>query len=506
MNSRRILLLLIPLFAACSQKPNEAQPTLPELTYNNAPAVISGKIEGYNSEMNFPELKLEKINPILEFDADKKIVINEDGTFRKEIVTGLPMLTTLKPWGTRVFLVPGNETTVTIDAVSMSEADKTPDISVENKWLSNKESQAITGILKNSFSYDRAFLEVDGMSPEDFLNWIQGVNNEAAGRLDSAGITGNARVLAEAELRNMSVIYAILYRDLVEEAYFTVRNIPYEERPNHDVNPPVPDDTYYKELVQRFFSESIAYSSQFGRAADYLLDYLVLDNPENKDKTNEEKLSMFSKDIAGLTTTNTSLLQEITRARMQAQRLEEGDFLSDEEKQSLKTTFSNKAIAEFLITQNDEIKTFIESNQAATIEGVVINQVPDVDQNKVLSTIIEKYKGKVVLVDFWATWCGPCMRAMEAMKPVKAQYKGKDVVFVYLTGETSPIGAWNKTIPDIKGEHYRVTASQWRYWYKELGIEGVPTFMVFDRKGKFTAKYTGFPGAEEIEASINANL
>src|SRR5690606_39499391 len=69
-----------------------------------------------------------------------------------------------------------------------------------------------------------------------------------------------------------------------------------------------------------------------------------------------------------------------------------GDFLSDEEKQSLKTTFSNKAIAEFLITQNDEIKTFIESNQAATIEGVVINQVPDVDQNKVLSTIIEKYK------------------------------------------------------------------------------------------------------------------
>ena len=57
------------------------------------------------------------------------------------------------------------------------------------------------------------------MSPEDFLNWIQGVNNEAAGRLDSAGITGNARVLAEAELRNMSVIYAILYRDLVEEAY-----------------------------------------------------------------------------------------------------------------------------------------------------------------------------------------------------------------------------------------------------------------------------------------------
>jgi len=88
MNSRRILLLLIPLFATCSQKPNEAQPTLPELTYNNAPAVISGKIEGYNSEMNFPELKLEKINPILEFDADKKIVINEDGTFRKEIVTG----------------------------------------------------------------------------------------------------------------------------------------------------------------------------------------------------------------------------------------------------------------------------------------------------------------------------------------------------------------------------------------------------------------------------------
>ena len=43
-----------------------------------------------------------------------------------------------------------------------------------------------------------------------------------------------------------------------------------------------------------------------------------------------------------------------------------------------------------------------------------------------------QYPGKVVFVDLWATWCGPCMRGIQAMEPLKKKLAGRDVVFVYL--------------------------------------------------------------------------
>jgi hypothetical protein len=80
--------------------------------------------------------------------------------------------------------------------------------------------------------------------------------------------------------------------------------------------------------------------------------------------------------------------------------------------------------------------------------------------------------------------------------------KDEGVVFVYLTGETSPNGTWNKMIPEIHGHHYRVSDEQWQYWYENLKIEGVPTFMIFNKNGEQTARYTGFPGVDTIRNAI----
>jgi hypothetical protein len=80
--------------------------------------------------------------------------------------------------------------------------------------------------------------------------------------------------------------------------------------------------------------------------------------------------------------------------------------------------------------------------------------------------------------------------------------KDEGVVFVYLTGETSPNGTWNKMIPEIHGHHYRVSDPQWSFWYKEFKIEGVPTFMIFDKEGKLIARHTGFPGVDAMREAI----
>jgi len=134
----------------------------------------------------------------------------------------------------------------------------------------------------------------------------------------------------------------------------------------------------------------------------------------------------------------------------------------------------------------------------------VIRQVPDVAKDQVFDAILQQYKGKIVLVDFWATWCGPCRQALKVMTPLKESWEDKNIVFVYLTGETSPLEVWNEMVPNIPGEHYRVSEDQWIYWRQVFGIEGVPTYMIFDKNGKKVQGYTGYPGNDEMQKVIES--
>ena len=105
--------------------------------------------------------------------------------------------------------------------------------------------------------------------------------------------------------------------------------------------------------------------------------------------------------------------------------------------------------------------------------------------------IIKNYKGKVILVNFWASWCHPCLQAHEDWKSLKEEERFKDVKFVYVTSPTSPIDTWQELIKDIKGDHYYITKEQQSAIFEKIDAASYPTFLVVGKDGSILYKCAG---------------
>ncbi|MBN1118621.1 MAG: TlpA family protein disulfide reductase [Bacteroidales bacterium] len=146
--------------------------------------------------------------------------------------------------------------------------------------------------------------------------------------------------------------------------------------------------------------------------------------------------------------------------------------------QSFKIPF----IANYIAYCNEQTIRKIEANKLKS--GSIVNDVPKTEADILFESIMKKYKGKVVFVDFWATWCAPCRSGIQQIKPLKEELADKDVVFVYITGPSSPEKTWANMIPDIRGEHYRVSNDEWNYLCGKFNISGIPHYTLVGKNGE----------------------
>jgi thiol-disulfide isomerase/thioredoxin len=175
---------------------------------------------------------------------------------------------------------------------------------------------------------------------------------------------------------------------------------------------------------------------------------------------------------------NGVLPMEISRAQTYLSKLEsDSPILNEEDFKEIKTALHNSYLKELVISSYYRKKAEME------VTANAITTELKTEGDKLFESIIKKYRGKVIYVDFWATWCGPCLSGIEKIKPLKEELAGKDVVFLYITNPSSPEAEYKKRIPDIKGEHVKVTTDEWNYLTEKFNIFGIPHYALVGKKG-----------------------
>jgi cytochrome c biogenesis protein CcmG/thiol:disulfide interchange protein DsbE len=114
---------------------------------------------------------------------------------------------------------------------------------------------------------------------------------------------------------------------------------------------------------------------------------------------------------------------------------------------------------------------------------------------------LSDYRGKVVLLDFWATWCGPCK--MEIPWFIEFERKYKDRGFSVL-GVSMDDDGWQSVKPFIQeiGMNYRVVLGDDKTGDRYGGIEALPTAFLIDRAGRVASTHVGLSSRRDLEDGI----
>lgn len=185
-------------------------------------------------------------------------------------------------------------------------------------------------------------------------------------------------------------------------------------------------------------------------------------------------------------------LEEDDEKRSDAIAAEAADYLEKAVKEGGEVRLGTDLIAKLAPDQLATLKSLRVGGQAPNLESV------DLDGKKVK---LGEFKGKVVLLDIWATWCGPCKAMIPHNRELVKRFTGKPFALISVSAD-----AKKETVAEFIAKE----PMPWVHWFdgqggdvaKTLRIQAFPTLYLIDAKGVIRKKWVGAPKSEVLDKAV----
>ena len=129
------------------------------------------------------------------------------------------------------------------------------------------------------------------------------------------------------------------------------------------------------------------------------------------------------------------------------------------------------------------------------------------DELTTVQDYVRLFPDKVVYVDVWASWCGPCLREMPHSIKLQQAYKDKEVVFLFVSIDENQ-KRWKSTIQtkNITGQHVFANKHLVKNLEQQYSLEGIPRYLLFSKKGELVNANADRPSDFPVRTEIDNHL
>jgi len=451
-----LAIFLLPLLAACNKEPQES--VFVGKILNNKDSVVTVTIKGISED----------------------IKLNDDNSFLYKTIIDKPMYLILnvgnkKSFG--VYINPGDSSKISIDYDNLDNSAKfSGKLEKVNGYLLNKDAI----VEKYSMNFNQFY----GLEKTLFNQKIDSIKNEL---LESAKSIDIRKI---SKLEEVNIGYMIQtfkanypeYNAYANKTDFNADSVDYSVLDGLDLN-----NAYhlifsdYSELVNKvimhkFIKENGSKALESMPASERIskIFSLIDANIINKEVRDYLKQNALMED------------------------LNYGQFWT-------LTDLVNKFIAE---CQTNGYKSIVEKlyNKKMIIapgKPAPLFKLKDINGKE---HALEDFKGTLVYIDFWATWCSPCRHELPYLDSLEKSYAGKKITFISMSVDQN-IDVWKKMVLDKKMMGIQMHADGGTTIAKDYQIKGIPTFVLIDQNGTIISPSAPRPSSgNELKKLLDENL
>ncbi|WP_404812273.1 TlpA family protein disulfide reductase [Capnocytophaga canimorsus] len=430
--------------------------------------VLSGKVSNY---------KQDKIR-LFGDGFRKEVVLNADGSFSDTLMLAHNGGYTIG--NTNIYLHKGKNLNINVDVKDLDRISVSGDLAPENEYLLKKSklTQSILG--KNVADFYK-------LEEQDYVNKVKELTEKQKELLKNTTFNIDGfKALEEKAITYEADVLLNRYRDY--HAYYTQQkdfktseNFPKISTTDFDNAEDFRFSRNYRTLVSTQIQNEIsqAYKEQFGE--DFQDEKYV-------DITIDKVKKIKSDNIRN------SMANDLLSYYIQP-----SSTVGEKVYNELMTIINDDKIKSELTDNYNKIKALAKGNPSPTF---------NFENHKGGKTALADLKGKLVYIDVWATWCGPCLQEIPHLKEVEKKYHGKNIEFVSISvDDKRDYDKWKNFVTEreLVGTQLFADNAWDNDFVKNYVIKGIPRFILLDTQGNIISADAPRPSDPKLIELLTEN-